>query len=171
MAVLPILEVPHPVLSKVATPVRDDRFGPDLVSFIADMVDTMYDAPGVGLAAPQVGRSEQILVADPGNNDDNTPRKLYRVVNPVIVQHSEETISYEESCLSIPGFYLSTTRYKRIFLRWQDGLGAHKEEWFEGFPAIVLQHEIDHLKGITLLDRASRFKKTRYLARKRKRRR
>lgn len=169
MAILPILEAPHPVLSKIAKPVRDDQFGPDLVAFIDDMVDTMYDAPGVGLAAPQVGRSEQILVADPGNDEGKSERKLYKIVNPVILEHSKETISYEESCLSVPAFYLMTKRYKRIHLQWKDGLGNTHTQWFEEFPAIVLQHEMDHLKGITLLDRSSRFKKSRYLSRRKRR--
>ena len=168
MAVLPILEAPHPILSKIATPVREEQFGIELVSFISDMVETMYEAPGVGLAAPQVGRSEQILVADPGNDEGKSPRKLYKIVNPVVLEHSKETITYEESCLSVPVFYLMTKRYKRIHLQWRDGMGETHTQWFEEFPAIVIQHEMDHLRGITLLDRSSRFKKSRYIARQRK---
>ena len=171
MAILPILEAPHPILSQIAVPVREEQFGEELVSFISDMVETMYDAPGVGLAAPQVGRSEQILVADPGNDEGKSERKLYKIVNPVILEHSKETISYEESCLSVPSFYLMTKRFKKIHLQWRDGLGNTHSEWFEGFPSIVLQHEMDHLKGITLLDRSSRFKKSRYMARRSKVRR
>ena len=171
MAILPILEAPHPIPSKVASPVQPDQFGPELVEFINDMIETMYDAPGVGLAAPQVGRSLQILVADPGNDEGKSIRRLYRIVNPVILEKSKETISYEESCLSVPAFYLMTKRHKRILLQWQDGMGTKHQEWFEEFPAIVLQHEMDHLRGITLLDRSSRFKKSRYLARRKKPRR
>lgn len=168
MAILPILEAPHPILSKIAVPVRADQFGEELDSFLSDMVETMYDAPGVGLAAPQVGRSEQILVADPGNDEGKAERRLYKIINPVVLEHSQETISYEESCLSVPAFYLMTKRYKKIHLQWQDAFGNIQSEWFEGFPSIVLQHEMDHLKGITLLDRSSRFKKSRYMARQSK---
>ena len=168
MAILPILEAPHPILSKVAKPVTEEQFGEELVQLINDMVDTMYDAPGVGLAAPQVGHSLQVLVADPGNEEGESERKLYRIVNPVILEKSKETISYEESCLSVPAFYLMTKRYKRILLQWQDGMGNIHQEHFEGFPSIVLQHEMDHLRGITLLDRSSRFKKSRYINRRKK---
>ena len=171
MAILPILEAPHPILSKVAKPVTQEQFGDNLIQFISDMVDTMYDAPGVGLAAPQVGRSMQVLVADPGNDEGKSKRKLYRIVNPIILEKSKETISYEESCLSVPAFYLMTKRYKKILLQWQDGKGEIYQEYFEGFPSIVMQHEMDHLKGITLLDRSSRFKKSRYIARRKKNRR
>ena len=168
MAILPILEAPHPILSKVAKPVTEEQFGEELVQLINDMVDTMYDAPGVGLAAPQVGHSLQVLVADPGNEEGKSERKLYRIVNPVILEKSKETISYEESCLSVPAFYLMTKRYKRILLQWQDGMGNIHQEHFEGFPSILLQHEMDHLRGITLLDRSSRFKKSRYINRRKK---
>ena len=165
MALLKILEAPHPILSKKAREIREDEFGPDLNQKISDMAETMYDAPGVGLAAPQVGDDRRILVADPGNDEGKAVRKLYRMVNPKIIEHSKAKISYNESCLSIPTFSLKVQRYQRIHVSWKDGFGNDFSEWFEEFPAIVLQHEIDHLNGITLLDRASRFKKSRYFAR------
>ena len=150
MAILKILEAPHPILSKKAREVREEEFGAELVQKIADLADTMYDAPGVGLAAPQVGDSRRILVADPGNDEGKAVRKLYRMVNPKIVEHVKNKIPYDESCLSVPTFSLKVQRYERILVEWRDGLGNKYSEWFEGFPSIVLQHEMDHLEGITL---------------------
>ena len=168
MAILNILKAPHPILSKKASPVPEQDFGPDLERFVMDMVETMYDAPGVGLAAPQVGRSQRILVADPGNDEGKAPRKLYKMINPSIIDHGKEKITYEESCLSVPAFYLKMKRYKRIHVQWQDAFGNLKKEWFEEFPAIVIQHEMDHLQGVTLLDRSSAFKRSRYISKRKK---
>ncbi|MEC7986490.1 MAG: peptide deformylase [Myxococcota bacterium] len=168
MAILKILEAPHPILEKKAREVRTDEFGPDLVEKISDMVETMYDAPGVGLAAPQVGDPRRIIVADPGNDEGKAIRKLYRMVNPKIIEFSKDKIPYDESCLSVPTFSLKVQRHRRVHIEWKDGLGNSFSEWFEGFPAIVIQHEMDHLVGVTLLDRASRFKKSRYIARRKK---
>ena len=132
------------------------------------MGETMYDAPGVGLAAPQIGDGRRILVADPGNNDDAEPRRLYQMVNPKIIGHSNDKINYEESCLSVPKFYLTVKRHQSITLEWQDAAGIVFREIFEDFPAIVLQHELDHLEGITLLDKSSRLRRSLYLSQQRK---
>ena len=171
MAVLPILEAPHPILSQIARPVRDDEFGEDLIRLLENMTETMYIAPGVGLAAPQIGDSRRILVMDPGNNDDDSERMLFHVVNPIIMEHSEDSISYEESCLSVPEYYLNMKRYRKIKLQYRDGKGETYERWFEDFPAIVVQHEMDHLEGITLLEHSSRFMKNRYIKKQQKRKR
>jgi peptide deformylase len=171
MAVLPILEAPHPILAKIARPVLDHEFGDMLSTLLNDMTETMYIAPGVGLAAPQIGDSRRILVIDPGNNDDESERMLFHIINPVITEHDEDMISYEESCLSVPEYYLNMKRYRRIKLQYKDGNGEQHERWFEDFPAIVVQHEMDHLKGITLLEHSSRFMKNRYLKKQHKRRR
>ena len=170
MAVLPILEAPHPILSKVARDVREDEFGKELKSLMDDMTETMYIAPGVGLAAPQIGDSRRYLVVDPGNDDDEAERMLLYIVNPVIIEHSEDKIPYEESCLSVPEYYLHMNRYRSITLQFQDEHGEKYERYFEEFPAIVIQHEIDHLEGITLLEHSSRFMKNRYIKRQVKRR-
>ncbi len=170
MPALPILEAPHALLAKKARPVRDDEFGDALSQLLQDMTDTMYLAPGVGLAAPQVGDSRQIIVIDPGNNDDDALPQLYQLVNPVILEMSEELIEYDESCLSVPEYSLMMTRSKRILLSWRDALGAEHQSWFENFPAIVVQHEMDHLDGITLLEHSSRFAKGRYMKKQQKRR-
>ena len=171
MAILEILEAPHPILSAKARAVREDEFGEDLKVFLENMAITMYAAPGVGLAAPQVGDSRRILVADPGNNDDGTPRLLYSMVNPEIIEKSKEYITYEESCLSVPEFYINVKRYKKLTIRWRDAFGNVRQEVFEEFPAIVLQHEMDHLEGVTLLDRSSRFRRSRYISKRKKHRR
>ena len=171
MAILDILEAPHPILAAKAREVREDEFGPELATFLENMAITMYAAPGVGLAAPQVGDSRRILVADPGNNDDEVPRMLYSMVNPVIVDKSSDYIPYEESCLSVPEFYITVKRYKTIVVQWNDAFGNVRRETFEEFPAIVLQHEMDHLEGITLLDRSSRFRRSRYISKRKKQRR
>ena len=172
MAILPILEAPHPILSKKTRLVRDDEFTPELTTLLNDMAETMYAAPGVGLAAPQIGDSRRVLVADPGNQEDDDGEKkpdLMLMVNPSIVERSRETITYEESCLSLPDYYLKVKRAKRIRVQWQDLSGEPHEDSFDGFPAIVLQHEVDHLEGITLLNHSSRLKRSRYLSRLRKR--
>jgi peptide deformylase len=174
MAILDIIEAPHPILSQKARPVREDEFGPALQQLLEDMAETMYAAPGVGLAAPQVADSRRILVADPGfEGEDGEVNKgvhLYKMVNPVIAERSRERITYEESCLSVPEYALNVKRSKRIVLRWQDGTGAPQEQAFEGFPAIVLQHEMDHLDGKTLLDHSSALKRSRYLRKVKKQR-
>ena len=90
------------------------------------------------------------------------------MVNPKIMSKSSDFINYEESCLSVPDFYIVVKRYKTIQLQWQDGMGKKYTQWFSEFPAIVLQHEIDHLKGVTLLDRSSRFRRSRYIAKRKK---
>ena len=168
MAILEIIEAPHPVLSAKARKVNDSEFGADMYRFLQDMAETMYAAPGVGLAAPQVGDGRRIIVADPGNDDEQAERRLYMMVNPTIIEKSKKTIRYEESCLSVPEYSVMVKRHKRIKVAWQDAFGNPQSEWFEDFPAIVLQHEIDHLLGLTLLEHSSRFKRNRYLTKKRR---
>ena len=175
MALLDILEAPHPILSKKARPVREDEFGPELVALLDDMAETMYAAPGVGLAAPQVADSRRILVADPGfEGDDGELRKgieLLHMVNPVITQRSKELIKWDESCLSVPEYEVGVKRNKTITVRYQGGDGVAHEKVYDGFPAVVIQHEMDHLDGKTLLDHSSRLKRSRYLKRQAKARR
>ena len=170
MALLPILEAPHPILSQKARSVTDSEFGPELVQLLDDMAETMYDAPGVGLAAPQIGDSRRILVADPSNNDDADAPSLFKMVNPKIISKSASLISYEESCLSVPEFYLNVKRFEELTVEWQDGMGHTHRDVFTGFPAIVLQHEMDHLDGVTLLDKSSKFKRSRYITKIKKQR-
>lgn len=172
MAILDILEAPHPVLSAKARAVRPDELGEALQRHLNDMAETMYAAPGVGLAAPQVGDSRRILVADPGFQSDEAGGKtpdLVFMVNPEIIEKSAETIVWDEACLSVPEYSQDVTRSRRVVVRWLDPLGAPQERVYEGFPAVVIQHEMDHLEGITLLEHSSRFKRSRYVAKQKKR--
>jgi len=140
--------------------------------FINDMAETMYAAPGVGLAAPQVGDARRILVANlKGDVDADSRDQLIAMINPTIVERSDEIIRWEESCLSVPEFELDVDRSLRIRVTWRDASGDEHEGWFEQFPAVVLQHEMDHLDGVTLLDRSSRLKRSRYVKRQKKLRR
>lgn len=172
MAVLEILTAPHPVLAAKARAVRTDEFGPKLKTLLSDMAETMYAAPGVGLAAPQVGDGRRIIVADLADDgSEKNPQRgkhLVFMVNPEIIERSKETIVWEESCLSVPEYYQDVTRAKRVRVRWLDGDGGGHEAWYEEYPAIILQHELDHLEGVTLLERSSRLKKSRYLSRRTK---
>ncbi len=172
MAVLEILTAPHPLLSEKSRPVRPDEFGEALDRRLSDMAETMYAAPGVGLAAVQVGDLRRMLVADLSreDEDDDTPRgtELVKIVNPVIVEASREKITWEEGCLSVPEFWEDITRPRRVLVRYQDPWGQVVERWFEDYHAVIVQHEMDHLDGVILLDRVSRLKRKRYLARVRK---
>ena len=170
MAVLEILTVPNPLLAKKCRPVEPQEFGPELRRFISDLAETMYAAPGVGLAAPQVGDLRRIIVTDPGNSkkeeDDNgrpTNPRFIAMSNPVIIEASKDKMVYEEGCLSVPEFYTDLLRPRRVHIRWLDEDGKPVQRWFEGYDAIVIQHEMDHLEGTVILDRVSGFKKSRYL--------
>ena len=172
MAVLDILTVPHPLLAKKARNVGPDEFGEDLARFISDMAETMYAAPGVGLAAPQVGDLRRIIVIDPGNSkkeeDENgrpTNPRFKALINPQILEKSRETIVWEEGCLSVPDFNDDVARPRRVHVRWLDETGKPQQTWFEDYDAVVVQHEMDHLDGTVILDHVSRFKKGRYLQR------
>lgn len=171
MAILPIIEAPHPVLSKKARAVEPNEFGPSLARLLDDMAETMYAAPGVGLAAPQIGDSRRILVADPGYESEQDAETrgvhLVHMINPVILETSG-TVTWEESCLSVPDFEVKVKRHQEIKVRFQDAQGAVHEKAYDGFPAVVVQHEMDHLLGVTLLEHASRFKKSRYVSKVKK---
>ncbi len=175
MPLLDILEAPHPILAKKARDVRPDEFGPALKTLLDNMAETMYAAPGVGLAAPQIGDSRRILVADPGfEGEDGEQKKgieLVFMVNPTIVAHGEGTITWSESCLSVPEYSQNIDRHDQIDVEFQDADGNRQVRRYEGFSAVVIQHEMDHLSGVTLLEHSSRFKRNRYLQKQKKVRR
>jgi peptide deformylase len=163
MAILGILTAPHPVLELRARDVEADEFGPELERLTTDMAETMYAAPGVGLAASQVGDPRRVLVVDPGEKKERGKR-LFRMVNPVIAERGDELIDWNETCLSVPDLEVVVQRHKRIRVTWQAPLdGTPCEAWFEGFEAVIVQHELDHLEGTVLLDRVSGFRRRRYL--------
>ena len=163
MALRPILSFPAAVLKQTATPV-EDMTGAE-ATLIEDMVETMYAAPGVGLAAPQVGTSQRIIVVDVDH--ENRGQHLLKLVNPVIAER-ESTIVWEEGCLSVPDFTADVTRAGRVLVRaWTlDDKEVSIEA--EGLLAVALQHEIDHLDGKLFLDRISRLKRDLYKRRMRK---
>jgi peptide deformylase len=171
MAVLSIITAPHPVLAEPALEVREDEFGEELAQLVGNMTETMYDAPGVGLAAPQVNDARRILVVDSCAADEPGLR-FFAMVNPKILERSKDTIPWRETCLSVPEFDIEIQRSKKIRVRWQNAMdGSTTDAWFEDYESVIVQHEIDHLDGTILLDRASRFKRTRYLKRVAKARR
>ena len=155
MALLPILRYPDPRLHKVAKPVT--VFDARLKQLIADMAETMYEAPGVGLAASQVDVHEQLMVLDVSD----TSNELRVFINPEILWASEETQVYDEGCLSVPGVYDGVERPARIKARALDADGKPFEVEADGLLAVCIQHEIDHLKGKVFVEYLSPLKRNR----------
>lgn len=155
MAILPILVAPDPRLKTRAKPV--ETIDDDLRRLIDDMLETMYDAPGIGLAAPQVGVLKRLLVLDVAGKDD--PPAPMAFVNPEIVWESEEMNVYEEGCLSIPSHYAEVERPARVKVRFLDRDGNRQEIEADGLLATCLQHEIDHLDGKLFIDYLSSLKR------------
>jgi len=149
MTIRPILIHPDPRLKTRATPVTDVT--DDLRVLAKDMLDTMYDAPGIGLAAPQVGVLSRVLVMDCVKDPDQEPEPMV-LINPEVVEASEELASYEEGCLSIPEQYAEVQRPAEVKVRWMDLEGSEQEAHFDGLWATCVQHEIDHLNGKLFID-------------------
>ena len=164
MALLPILEYPDPRLKKVAAPVT--AFTPELVKLVRDMAETMYAAPGVGLAATQVDVHKRVIVIDVSEAKDD----LLVLVNPEIVA-AEGEAECEEGCLSVPGYYDKVTRAARITVRARDERGGPIERTAEGLLAVCIQHEMDHLVGKVFVDYLSPLKRARLAAKQRKKQR
>ncbi len=144
-----ILLHPDPRLKKQAAPVAD--LSDDLRALADDMLETMYDAPGVGLAAPQVGILQRLVVLDCVKGENERPRPLI-MFNPEIVSSSDEMNVYEEGCLSIPEQFADVTRPAEVEVRWIDQNGKEMQETFDGLWATCAQHEIDHLDGKLFID-------------------
>jgi peptide deformylase len=159
MAILPILEVPDPRLKTISTPV--ESFDADLKKLVDDMFETMYAAPGIGLAAIQVGVPKRLLVIDLQDEgpDGETVRNPRIFVNPEILDPSEDHSIYNEGCLSVPDQYAEVERPATVRARWQDLDGKVHEEAMVGMMATCLQHEMDHLEGILFIDHLSRLKR------------
>jgi peptide deformylase len=160
MALLPIVEVPDPRLRQISSPV--EKVDDELRALIADMFETMYDAPGIGLAAIQVGVPKRVLVIDlqEPEEEGGEPVKDPRVfINPEILTHSDQDVPYTEGCLSIPDQYADVDRPDRIRARWLDENGKQREEDIDGLLAVCLQHEMDHLEGVLFIDHLSRLKR------------
>lgn len=149
MSKRPILIHPDPRLKKVSAPVPD--LSDDLRRLADDMLETMYDAPGIGLAAPQVGINTRLIVLDCVKGDHDAPRPLI-MFNPEIVASSDERSTYEEGCLSIPEQYGEVTRPAEVTVRWIDRNGHEQQEDFADLWATCVQHEVDHLEGKLFID-------------------
>ena len=162
MAIMDIIKIPDPVLKTVADPV--DAVDDDVRALMDDMLQTMYDAPGIGLAAPQVGVLKRVIVADVAKREatedgpEVDPDPIF-LANPEIIWQSEETSDYEEGCLSIPEVYETVTRPAEVTIRYLDRDNAEQEIACSGIMATCLQHEIDHLNGVLFIDHISRLKR------------
>lgn len=159
MAVLPIVTVPDPLLKKVSEPVEkvDDK----LRAFLDDMLETMYAAPGIGLAAVQVGQLKRILVIDIAGEDED-PNPMY-FINPEITWTSEDLNTYNEGCLSIPEQYADIERPAECKVKFLDYDGESQEIHADGLLATCIQHEMDHLNGVVFIDYLSKMKRGMYV--------
>ena len=157
MAIREILVVPNPVLKEVSQPVA--KVDDELRALMDDMLETMYDAPGIGLAAIQIGVAKRVIVMDlSGPDEEKAPRYF---ANPEILWRAEETAPYEEGCLSIPEYFDKVERPARVRIRYLNRDGQSVEEEAEGLYAVCIQHEMDHLNGVLFIDHLSRLKRDR----------
>ena len=157
MTIRPILTVPNPILKQVSKPV--EAVTDETRALMDDMLETMYDAPGIGLAAVQIGVPVNVIVMDLAKEgEDKQPRYF---VNPEILEDVEETKPYQEGCLSVPDIYDDIDRPERVKITYLDYNGERITEWAEGLYAVCIQHEMDHLKGVVFIDYLSRLKRER----------
>lgn len=152
---LPIRLYPDPVLRKVARPVTAADMD-EVRALVPSMLATMYKAPGIGLAATQVGNLLRVMVADVSPEGEHHPLVL---INPELISHSTETATQQEGCLSIPDQYADVTRPARVKMRYEDMTGAKQEIEAEGLLSACLQHELDHLNGVLFVDYLSALKR------------
>ena len=155
MALLPILTAPDPRLEKKSLPV--DTVDAGVRQLMDDMLETMYDAPGIGLAAPQVGVLKRVIVLDIDREDTKTGPLF--MANPEIVAASDEDVSYEEGCLSVPDHYSDVVRPATVTVRYLDRDGKQQDLACDGLLATCVQHEIDHLDGVLFIDHISALKR------------
>ena len=155
MSILKIIKEPDPILRKKSQPV--DKVDENIQHLMNDMLETMYQAPGIGLAAPQVGILKRIIVIDIAK-DDEQKKPLY-IVNPKIIWKSEEVITREEGCLSIPGYFAKITRPSKCKIQYLDYNGNKQEDEVNNLLSTCIQHEVDHLNGILFVDYLSKLKK------------
>jgi peptide deformylase len=159
MAIRPIIVLPDKRLRLVSEPVA--RIDADVKKLVADMFDTMYEAPGVGLAAIQVGVPKRVVTIDATRGEEE--KQPVALINPEIVWSSEETIGHEEGCLSIPEYLDEVERAERVRVRFLDLEGKRQEVEADGLLARVLQHEVDHINGVLFIDHLSKLKRDRVI--------
>ncbi|RJE82683.1 peptide deformylase [Paracoccus onubensis] len=152
----PILIHPDPRLKKLAEPIA--RVTPEIETLASDMLATMYEAPGIGLAAPQIGVLQRMFVMD-ANRDPEAERQPMVLINPEVTWESEEKNVHEEGCLSIPEQYAEVTRPAQVKMRWLGLDGKSHEQEFDGLWATCAQHELDHLNGVLFIDYLSAIKR------------
>ena len=157
MSVRDIIKMPDPVLRKKALPL--ERVDDEVRQLAADMLETMYDAPGIGLAAPQVAVSRRLIVIDIARDEE--PKNPLVMINPEIISLGDELRVHEEGCLSIPDIYAEVERPGQCRVRYIDEEGVGQEMDCEGLMATVVQHEIDHLDGVLFIDHLSRLRRDR----------
>ena len=157
MTIRPILTVPDPVLKQVSKPI--ESVTDETRALMDDMLETMYAAPGIGLAAIQIGVPLNVIVMDLAREGDQPNVKYF--ANPEILETSEDLSSYEEGCLSIPDVFDSIERPEKVKLTYLDYDGKRVTEWCEGLYSTCIQHEMDHLKGVVFIDYLSRLKRDR----------
>ena len=155
MAIRPILTVPDPVLKQVSKAV--DAVTDETRALMDDMLETMYAAPGIGLAAVQIGVPLRVIVMDLAKEGEEPAPRYF--VNPELLEFDGEKQPYEEGCLSVPDYFDEVERPKRVKLRYLNYTGEQIEEWAEGMYAVCIQHEMDHLQGTLFIDHLSRLKR------------
>ena len=160
MAIREIVEVPDPRLRQISSPVEEVT--DEIRELVSDMFETMYAAPGIGLAAIQVGVAKRILVIDlqePEEEGGEPVKDPHVFINPEIVTHSDQEVPYTEGCLSVPDQFAEVDRPDKIRARWLDLEGKQQEKDIDGLLAVCLQHEMDHLNGVLFIDHLSRLKR------------
>ena len=165
MAKLPIINVPDPMLKTISAPVG--QVDDDLRRLMDNMIETMYDAPGIGLAAIQVAVPKRVIVMDTEGEDEDDRQPLF-LVNPEITWSSEEFSVYNEGCLSVPEHYAEGERPSSVKVKYFDYHGQEQEELMEGLKATCVQHEIDHLNGVVFIDYLSKLKRNMIIKKVRK---
>jgi peptide deformylase len=157
MSLLPIITLPDPALRLVSTPV--ERFDSEIAQLANDMLETMYKAPGIGLAAIQVNVPKRLLVLDVSDEEEGEAKKPIVMINPKILQLGDESAVYEEGCLSLPDVRIDIERPTTLTVAYQDITGTPREVAATGLLATAIQHEIDHLDGKLIIDFLTRLKR------------
>jgi len=165
MGIRDVLQFPDPRLRRRSEPI--EKITDELRQLAADMLETMYDEPGIGLAAPQVGASVRLVVLDTQWTADDADRKPCVFVNPELTERSGELV-WNEGCLSVPDFSADVKRAERVVLRALDLEGREVIETASGLRAVCFQHEVDHLDGVLFIDRISRLKRNLYVGKRKK---
>ena len=157
----PIIFIPDPLLKTASAPV--ETIDDEVLGILDDMLETMYEAPGIGLAAIQVGIPRRLVVIDISRREDGESASPHFLINPEIIWQSDETSVYEEGCLSIPEYYEEVERPAQCRIRYLDRDGSERELDCDGLLSTCVQHEIDHLNGVLFIDHISRLKRDRVM--------